>query len=102
MSRTFWTYRAYCDRRALIAERLNIRPEDVSFDQSLAYDAGEMEPAAACDWPPLPSPIIGSGPYRVVTMPAGVGAAYRAAATPFEDDWPAPLPTLLIEGSGGE
>jgi hypothetical protein len=104
------TYRTFSHRRALIADRLNIRPEDVSTDQVLAYDAGEMEPAEACDWPRLPAASISSGPYRVplansvpvyTIWPVPGGAFPDDAPFPDFDDWPGPPNTLLTEGSGG-
>jgi hypothetical protein len=67
------TFREYAHRRALIAQRLNIAVAEVTIDQTLAYDAGEMEAAEACDWPrlpdespkPLTSCVLSSGPYYV-------------------------------------
>lgn len=108
MTRAHWTYRAYCDRRALIAERLGIPAADVSIDQTLSYDAGEMEPMEACDWPRLPDASISSGPYVVPLArsrePYTVSPTrYAAVGAPFPDDaqWPSPLPSLITEGSGG-
>jgi hypothetical protein len=70
------TYRTFSHRRALIAQRLNIRPEDVSIDMVLAYDAGEMETAEACDWHRLPQASISSGPYFTAPGLAATGKPY--------------------------
>jgi hypothetical protein len=100
------TYRTFSHRRALIAQRLGIPVAEVTVDEVLSYDAGEMEVAEACDWPRLPQPSISSGPYYTHPI-AGVVPAYTVwpvpgGAFPDDEQWPSPLPSLLTDGSGGE
>jgi hypothetical protein len=99
------TYRTFSHRRAVIAQRLNIPVADVTIDQTLAYDAGEMEVAEACDWPRLSQPSISSGPYFTAPLVNSVRPytvwPMPGGAFPDDEQWPRELPTLLTEGSGG-
>jgi hypothetical protein len=70
------TYRTFSHRRALIAARLGIPVAEVTIDQTLAYDAGEMEPMEACDWHRLPQASISSGPYHVAPGLTATGRRY--------------------------
>jgi hypothetical protein len=99
------TYRTFSHRRALIAARLGIRPEDVSTDQVLAYDAGEMEVAEACDWPRLPQCSISSGPYvvpRANSVPAYTVYPVPGGAFPDDEQWPADRDDLITGMGSGE
>jgi hypothetical protein len=70
------TFREFAHRKALIAQRLNIAVADVTTDEVLAYDAGEMEPMEACDWQRLPPATISSGPYTTAPGLTAGGRAY--------------------------
>jgi hypothetical protein len=100
------TYRTFSHRRALIAQRLNIRPEDVSIDMVLAYDAGEMEEAEACDWHRLPQASISSGPYFTAPLVNSVRpyTVYPVPGGAFPDDeqWPDSPPDLITQMGAGE
>jgi hypothetical protein len=81
------TFREFAHRRALIAATLGIPVADVTIDQSLAYDAGEMEPMEACDWHRLPPCSISSGPYHVPAVSAvGPYSIYPMPGGRFADD----------------
>jgi hypothetical protein len=98
------TFREFAHRRALIAATLGIPVADVTIDEILAYDAGEMEPMEACDWHRLPASVLSSGPYVVPAVSAiGPYTIWPMPGGRFADDeqWPSPLPSLLTEGSGG-
>jgi hypothetical protein len=85
------TFREYAHRRALIAQRLNIPVADVTIDQTLAYDAGEMEVAETCDWPRLPQCSISSGPYvipRANSVPAYTIWPVPGGTFPDDEQWP--------------
>jgi hypothetical protein len=106
------SFQRFCRRKADIAFRLGLHPDQITYEQMEAYDAGEMEVAETCDWPRLPQPSISSGPYHVPAVSAVgpytiypmPGGRFAEPPQPFPDfdDWPGMPNTLITEGSGGE
>jgi hypothetical protein len=93
----------FCRRKADIAFRLGLHPDQITYEQMEAYDEGEMEVAETCDWPRLPPCSVSSGPYFTAPLVNSVRPytvwPVPGGAFPDDEQWPGMPSTLLEEGS---